>query len=202
MPQGKLDRRGWQVRCARCGVVGRVPAARGLAVALRVEPPSLPTSRPSRAAVPSRECGQAGGAGCDTWRPFPVPGDRGPWFLHAARERGPLGELAGVPFSALRFVRCTPARSSPRSPARPDAGPLNARSDRSGSTGAPVAHLRFAWCHVGRRGAGPHGLEGRLRCDCLARRVGTSAATLRRPNAEQRVRQASHRAPPSFAPVG
>ena len=41
------------------------------------------------------------------------------------RERGPLDELTGVPFTPLRFVHCTPARSSPRSPATPDAGPLN-----------------------------------------------------------------------------
>jgi len=25
-----------------------------------------------------------------------VPGDRGPWFLHAVRERCPLGELTGA----------------------------------------------------------------------------------------------------------
>ena len=41
------------------------------------------------------------------------------------RERGPLDELTGVPFTRLRLVRCTPARSSSRSPAMPDAGPLN-----------------------------------------------------------------------------
>ena len=58
-------------------------------------------------------------------RPVLVPGDRGPCFLHAARERGPLVELAGVPLTPLRFVRCTPTRSSPRSPAKPDTGPLN-----------------------------------------------------------------------------
>ena len=31
-----------------------------------------------------------------------MPGDRGPYFLHAARERGPLDELTGVPFAPLR----------------------------------------------------------------------------------------------------
>ncbi len=46
------------------------------------------------------------------------------WFPSRVRERGPLDELTGVPFTPLRFVRCTPARSSPRSPATPDAGPL------------------------------------------------------------------------------
>ena len=38
------------------------------------------------------------------------------------RERGPLDELTGVSFTPLRFVRCAPARSSPRTPATPDAG--------------------------------------------------------------------------------
>ena len=53
-----------------------------------------------------REHGQAGDAGGGTRRPFPVPGDRGPRFLHAARERGPLGELTGLQVAALRFARC------------------------------------------------------------------------------------------------
>ena len=47
-------------------------------------------------------------------------------FLHALRERYPLDDLACVSVTALRFVRYPPARSSPRSPAMPDAGPLNA----------------------------------------------------------------------------
>jgi len=41
-------------------------------------------------------------------RPVPVPGDRGLGFLHAARERRPLDELAGVPITALR---CAALRS-------------------------------------------------------------------------------------------
>ena len=45
-------------------------------------------------------------------------------FPSRVRERGPLDELTGVPLTSLRSVRCTPARSSPRSPAMPDAGPL------------------------------------------------------------------------------
>ena len=85
-------------------------------------------------------------------RPVPVPGDRGPLFLHAARERGPLDELTGVPFTALRFVRCTPVRSSPRSPATPDAGPLNTsvcshRLDRCAS-GSPSVHWLSACAPV------------------------------------------------------
>ena len=46
------------------------------------------------------------------------------WFPSRVRERGPLDELAGVPLTPLRFVLCTPAISSPRSPTTPDAGPL------------------------------------------------------------------------------
>ena len=47
-------------------------------------------------------------------------------FPSRVRERGPLDELTGLQVAALLSVRCTPARSSPRSPAMPDAGPLNA----------------------------------------------------------------------------
>ena len=153
-------------RSHRCN--GRVPAARGRAVALRVESMPKPIVSPLWAAIPhagspppSALVGAQGGAGlrrgapcrCARWysdqgcafiampnsqntqvrpaapavarqRPVPVPRDRGLGFLHAARERRPLDELAGIPITALRFVRCTPARSSPRSPATPDAGPL------------------------------------------------------------------------------
>jgi Winged helix-turn helix len=55
-----------------------------------------------------------------TKRPFPVPGGARPCFLHAARERGPLGELTGLQVAALGAA---PARSPPRSPAKPGAGP-------------------------------------------------------------------------------
>jgi ParB family transcriptional regulator, chromosome partitioning protein len=41
-----------------------------------------------------------------------VLGDRGRCFLHAARERGPLGELTGLQVAALGAA---PARSPPRS---------------------------------------------------------------------------------------
>ena len=152
-------------RSHRCN--GRVPAARGRAVALRVEPQGV---SPLRAAIPhagspppSALAGAQGGAGlrrgapgrcareCSDQgcafiampnsqnsqvrpaasavarqRPVPVPGDRGLGFIHAARERRPLDELTGVPLTPLRSVRCMPARSSPRSPAMPDAGPLKA----------------------------------------------------------------------------
>ena len=90
---------------------------------------------------------------------------------------GPLDELTGAALTALRFVRCAPARSSPRSPATPEAGPLNAdRSVRPGSTAAPVAAL---WWHVGRGAAGPRNVGGRLRCNRCARQAVTSAAMLR-----------------------
>lgn len=156
---------------------GRVPAAQGRAVALRVEPLSkaqrlAPVGQPSL--TPH---GQAGGTGwIDGSGPFPYPGTAGPVSftlrVHEAR-------LANGP--ACRSLRCAPlgaapARSPPRSPAMPVAGPLNAgvqRSARSGfavvqpaisgfaaaqpaisnSTAAPVARLRLPWWHVGRRAA-------------------------------------------------
>ncbi len=90
---------------------------------------------------------------------------RGSWSLFPSRvrERRPLGELTGVPFTPLCFVRCTPVRSPPRSPATPDAGPLVARCDRAGSTRAPVVRLRLPWCHAGRGDAGTQGWGGLLR---------------------------------------
>ena len=42
-----------------------------------------------------------------------------------------------------------------------------------------------------------HAPDGRLRCNRRARQAGTSVAALRRPMTGQRVRQSSHRAPPS-----
>ena len=61
-------------------------------------------------------------------------------FPSRVRERGPLDELTGVPFTPLRFVHCTPARSSPRSPAMPDAGPLRVM-DTFASPRLPHAQL-------------------------------------------------------------
>ena len=58
--------------------VGRVPAVRGRAVALRVEPLSN-AQRLAPDGLPSlTQHGQAGDAGLGTRRPFPVPGDRRP----------------------------------------------------------------------------------------------------------------------------
>ena len=57
-------------------------------------------------------------------RPCPVPGVRVLCFLAAARQRSPLDELTVRPLPPLRCGPVLPARSSPRSPAMPDAGPL------------------------------------------------------------------------------
>ena len=213
-------------RSQRCS--GRVPAVRGRAVALRVEPlskahrlapdgqPSLTRARRHRPRSLARRvspaCGPWGPCRCARQcsdqgcafiarlnsqvrpaaravrrqRPVPVLGDRGPWFLRAARERGPLDELTGVPLTPpLRFVRCTPARSSPRSPATPDA-----RAAEALLCSHPLDRRvsRCAWCHVGRRAA-------------AARDLAVGFAVLRRPLWWQRVRQSSHRAPTSCAPV-
>jgi hypothetical protein len=51
--------------------------------------------------------------------------DRGLCFLHAARERRPLAELAGAALAALRFDRFAPSSAAPRTPATPDAGAPN-----------------------------------------------------------------------------
>ena len=119
-----------------------------------------------------------------------MPGDRGPCFLHAARERGLLGELTGLQVASLRFALCGAGQIATRSPAMPVAGPLKAgvqRSARSGcaaaksaisdSTAAPFAALGVT------SAAEPPLLVGfgPLRCNRCARRAGTSAATLRRP---------------------
>ena len=146
---------------------GRVPATRGRAVALRVEPLSKPSGSPLRAAIPhagspppsalagaqgvaglrrgapcrcARQCSDQGcafiaipnsqvrpavPAGMTTAARSRARGSRA-LFPSRVRERGPLDELADLQVAALRSVRCTPVRSSPRSPAMPDAGPLNA----------------------------------------------------------------------------
>ena len=174
-------------------------AARGQAVALRVEPPScVRRLAPCRATV--LDATRPGRLRRRGWRPrpVPVPRDCGRFFLHAARERRPLDELTGVPFTPLRFVRFTPARSSPRSPATPDAGPLKAlmcshQLDRRAS--------RCALWHVGRRAAAARGLAVAFAATAapgkLAHRPRRCVARTR----WQRVRQSSHRAPPSCAPV-
>ena len=219
------------------GEEGVSPAARGRAVARRVEPLSKARLRLAlRAAIPhagspppSALVGAQGGAGLRPRGPCRCARqciDQGcafiamqitmvrpamaAWMTTAARsrargsralfpsrvrEQGPLDELTGVPFTPPRFVRCTPARSSPQSPPMPDAGPLN-DFEVIGPVDRRVSRSpRFTWCHVGRRGAGPQRPGGRLRCNRRARQAGTSTATLRRPSAGQRVRQSSHRAP-------
>jgi hypothetical protein len=47
-------------------------------------------------------------------------------FLHAARERGPLGELAGLQVAARCSARCGTGQIATPVTAKPDAGSLNA----------------------------------------------------------------------------
>src|SRR5450755_4530297 len=112
---------------------------------LRCASSHRPDRRLAPAGLPSlTQFGQTGGAGWNTRRPFPVPEDRGPCFLHAARERGPLGELTGLQVAALRPARCGDGQIATPVTAKPEAGPLNSgvqRTARSGSTAAPVAAL-------------------------------------------------------------
>ena len=106
-----------------------------------------------------------------------MPGDRGPCFLHAARERGPLGELTGLQVAALGAA---PVRSPPRSPAMPVAGPLKSGcTEVLAAARPPRQSLRSVARRPQRRRCS--WMFGRLRCNRCARRAGTSAATLRRP---------------------
>ena len=194
------------------GMSGRVPAARGRAVALRVEPlPKAqrlaPDGRPSLTRIQSgRQCRQR-----RRQRPVPVPGDRGPCFLHAARERGPLGELTGLQVAALRSARCgagqiaTPVTRHARCRAAEcrDAEKCTQRLCRCKVSDQRLDRRasRCAWWHVGRRAAAAR--DRSVGCTATAA-PGELAHRLRRCVARGRwqpVRQSSHRAPPSCAPV-
>ena len=101
--------------------------------ARRVTPDCGPGALPVRSPMQRsrlrlhRDAEQPGQAGCaggmTTAARSRARGSRA-LFPSRVRERGPLDELTGVPLTPLRFVCCTPARSPPRSPAIPDAGPL------------------------------------------------------------------------------
>jgi hypothetical protein len=144
--------------------------------------------------------GQAGCAGGDhDGGPSRGRGSRALVSVAGTRPTVPLDELARCSRTALRStalrcapVRCARARSSPRPPAMPGAGPPETMRARAGSTAAPVAALRSALWHVGRRGAGPRD-RGRAargsRRACWRRHAGRGcsgplctavAATLRR----------------------
>jgi len=106
----------------KVGVLGRLPATRGRAVALRVEPPGIPSSRPCRASIPDatqpgRRCRRSSRGGL-----HPVPGDRGPDVRHAAHDRRPLGDRGGL---ASRCARCSPGPNATPVTATPEAGPLS-----------------------------------------------------------------------------
>ena len=110
-------RRGAPGRCARqCSDQGFIFIAMHNTVARQAMPTGMTTAarsraRGSRALFPSR-----------------------------VRERGPLDELTGVLFTPLRFGRCTQARSSPRSPAMPEArAAKEPMRIHIGSTAASVA---------------------------------------------------------------
>lgn len=187
------------------GGPGRVPAARGRAVALRVEPLSkaqrlAPFGHPSLT-----QFGQAGEAGVhEDGGPFPRPGIAGLIGFTLCVIRARL-----APRPAGRSLRSVPRRSGrhPRRPPGPKpgrrirrrAGPAAAlllRFARSGSPAAPFAALGVTpaagppllvnACAGCAAAAAPGGLAHRLRrCAVWEDRGG------------QPVRQASHRAPPT-----
>jgi hypothetical protein len=90
---------------------------------------------------PSRNTVRPAGPAWPRGGPFPCPGKSGPCFLHAARERGPLGELTGLQVAALGAA---PARSPPLSPAMPAAGPLNVAFSEEPAAAAPLPSQRSA----------------------------------------------------------
>ena len=194
---------------------GRVPAAQGRAVALRVEPLSeaqrlAPVGRPSLT-----QHGQAGGAGwIDGSGPFPCPGIAGPVSftlrVHEAR-------LANGP--TCKSLRCAslgaaPVRSPPRSPAMPVAGPLKSGGTEVLAAASPLHSQRsatrpprqsLAFGSLGGTSAAEPPLLVNLRSAALqplrqsSWHSGRDAAP---PGGRgQPVRQSSHRAPPSCAPV-
>jgi hypothetical protein len=152
----------WAWACPRCAGPGCCAARRAAAKG--------PASRPRRAAIPHAT---RSGRRCRLRHAAALSRARGPQalFLHAARERGPLGELTGLQVAARCSARCGAGQIATPVTAKPDAGPLNAgmqTSAYSGSTVAPVARLRLPWCHVGRRAA-------------AARHVAVGCTVLRRP---------------------
>jgi hypothetical protein len=183
-----------------CGP-GRLPAARGRAVALRVEPlskaqrlapeglPSLTRTWPGRR---SRRSSRGG--------PFPCPGIAG--FM-SVMLRMTDARLAIEPARrSLRSVLTRPERHPGHRHARRRA----AKGDCFGviATARPTRQSSAAlpWCHAGRRDAvAQEGGAGCAATDApgeLAHRPRRCAVL---PREGQPVRQSSHRAPPSCAPI-
>jgi len=141
------------LRIGLCGS-GRVPAARGRAVALRVEPLAKPSVSPLTGCRPSRNMVRPAEPAEACGGPFPCPGIAGFVVRPAAQDRRPLGNRAGSQVAALRSARCsavpnaTPVTRHARSRAAEDRIQRSARSGCaaakpaiSGSTTVPFAAL-------------------------------------------------------------
>lgn len=111
-------------------------------------------------------------------RPFPVPEDRGPCFLAAARQRSPLDELRCGPLPPLRSGPAPPTRSSPRSPAMPEAGPLliGTPNTRTPEVIAPARTPRQSLRLVSRRSQSRRCSDHPVACASLVDRRGSGSA--------------------------
>ncbi len=164
---------------ANASVPGRLPAARGRAVALRAEPPGYrrlaPDGLPSLTRTQSgQRCRRSSRRG-----PFPCPGIAG--FMSVLLRRTDARLAIGPARRSLRSVLARPERHPGHRHARRRAAEGQLRqSDRHGSADAPVVRCALL---VSRRPQRRRGScrSGRLRCNRCARRAGTPAATLRRP---------------------
>jgi hypothetical protein len=181
---------------------------------LRVEPLSkaqrlAPDGQPSLTQIE-----MAGSAGRDhEGGPSRGRGSRALMSVAGTRPTVPLDELARCSRAARHFAALRSAAHAalvpdrhPGHPPRPEPGRLNTRTHelaRSGSTAAPVAHLRLTWCHVGRRAAGPR-CRGRAPRAADAPGVPVTPAAVARPlfGAPGRFPEAgsAHRDPPTAPP--
>jgi hypothetical protein len=139
--------------------------------------------------------------------PFPCPGSRASSSVMLRRTDA---RLAIGPRSQVASLGARASRTPPRAPAKPGAGPLNTGCREVPAAAAPLQFSvqrldrrasRCAWWHVGRRVAAardrPDGCAATAAPGKLAHRPRRCAAL----GEGQPVRQSSHRAPPSCAPV-
>jgi hypothetical protein len=171
------------------GGLGRLPAAQGRAVALRVEPPGYRRLAPD--GLPSlTQHGQAGGAGGHhVAARSRARGAAGFVVRHAAHDRRPPGDRAGSQVAALG---ARASRTPPRSPPRPQPG----RWDARGQLGPARPPRQSLACGSlgGTSAAGPPTLVS------VGGPFAASAQALGCPVAARRAGSA-HRDPPSCAPV-
>jgi hypothetical protein len=131
-----------------CSPVGRAPALEmtrprfvgsGCRASHRAAARLDPGELPSHAQHSEAGCAGVGYEG----GPSRGRGSQAPTSVASTRPTVPLDELARCSRTALRFVCCTRARSSPRPPATPGAGPPNIHSEVFVSARPPRQSLPF-----------------------------------------------------------